>query len=132
MSVSDCLILRISERTDTWIDTLTRIENTLYVIFDGNKCEFLVRGVVNNVSCSFICKRAKSMSDFINIISVPESTLYYTLYNYQNLPQTSDEITYENLDEYVSEEYEIVSEKTNKDISVYNILLMLKNMFNYY
>ena len=132
MSVSDCLILRISERTDTWIDTLTRIENTLYVIFDGNKREFLVRGVVNNVSCSFICKRAKSMSDFIDIISVPESTLYYTLYNYPHLPQTSDEITYEKLDDYVSEEYEIVSEKTNKDISVYNILLMLKNMFNYY
>jgi hypothetical protein len=132
MSVSDCLILRISERTDTWIDTLTRIENTLYVIFDCNKREFLVRGVVNNVSCSFMCKRAKSMSDFIDIISVPESTLYYTLYNYPDLSQTSDEITYENLDEYVSDEYEIVSEKTNKDISVYNILLMLKNMFNYY
>jgi len=128
-------VLKIEEYT---FDT-NELDNTIYVLYDKKKQYFVVRGqrATNEMdSCvfSFICKNVYDLADFLSFVVCTKNKWTYVLYNYDNLPYTSDNITYEFLKEHDSKVYELSGyelRKYNRDELIGN-LKMLKNVFNYY
>lgn len=134
--MSDTLVLKIVEKCqkDGKIDT------TMYILYDVVKKCYIVRGTRPNGShndplyYSFKCKKTKHLSSFIHFVIDCNNPSSYILYNYDNLPATSDEITYEFLDTYDDTNYEIVG---YDDVTVSHkltkrILRIVKNVFNPY
>ena len=135
-TVTDCLVLKIEER-ETYVELL---DTTIYVIYDKKERNYVVRGkrrVINDIdSCtySFVCKDHRDLADFLSFVVCKENLWTYVLYNYDNLPYDSNDITYEFLKEYESNVYELTG-YNNLDYSrkgLCSILRMLRNVFNYY
>ena len=135
-TVTDCLVLKIEEReTDVEI-----LDTTIYVIYDKRERNYVIRGkrrVTNNIDActySFVCKDHRDLADFLSFVVCKENLWTYVLYNYDNLPYDSNDITYEFLKEYESNVYELTG-YNNLDYSrkgLCSILRMLRNVFNYY
>ena len=135
-TVTDCLVLKIEEReTDVEI-----LDTTIYVIYDKKERNYVIRGkrrVTNNIDActySFVCKDHRDLADFLSFVVCKENLWTYVLYNYDNLPYDSNDITYEFLKEYESNVYELTG-YNNLDYSrkgLCSILRMLRNVFNYY
>jgi hypothetical protein len=135
-TVTDCLVLKIEEReTDVEI-----LDTTIYVIYDKKERNYVIRGkrrVTNNIDActySFVCKDHRDLADFLSFVICKENLWTYVLYNYDNLPYDSNDITYEFLKEYESNVYELTG-YNNLDYSrkgLCSILRMLRNVFNYY
>lgn len=152
VNITDCLVLCIDDFVSVKI----------FVIYDINEKKFIIRGKnydsddsdgdtdgdsnsgsgsFNNESdnnClnkpfSFQCKLKKQLLPFLNyLISVNSSK--FTLYNYDNLPMKSNEISYEFLEDNQDERYEIVSYKEDnfdKNMCL-NLLNIMKNIYNEY
>lgn len=83
---------------------------------------------------SFDCENTTDLADFIEFLIDSENVISYILYNYDNLPCDSNQITYDFLQEYDDRTYEIsgYDNKTLKRIELLKNLRMLKNVFNYY
>lgn len=135
-TVTDCLVLKIEER-ETDVELL---DTTIYVIYDKRERNYVVRGkrrVINDIdSCtySFVCKDHRDLADFLSFVVCKENLWTYVLYNYDNLPYDSNDITYEFLKEYESNVYELTG-YNNLDYSrkgLCSMLRMLRNVFNYY
>ena len=135
-TVNDCLVLKIEER-ETDVELL---DTTIYVIYDKRERNYVVRGkrrVTNNIDActySFVCKDHRDLADFLSFVICKENLWTYVLYNYDNLPYDSNDITYEFLKEYESNVYELTG-YNNLDYSrkeLCSILRMLRNVFNYY
>lgn len=133
---SDCLTLLI-ELLDT--ETLdTKIQGKLYVLFDFNSNQFIVRGIndleIGN-SYSFVVDehKKKSLVDFIDLFS-NEEQIRLTIYNFNDLPLSSEEITFEYLEEYASEEYEFLSYRSDffSKNGMRKILSVISSLCNYY
>ena len=135
-TVTDCLVLKIEEReTDVEI-----LDTTIYVIYDKKERNYVIRGkrrVTNNIDActySFVCKDHIDLADFLSFVICKENLWTYVLYNYDNLPYDSNDITYEFLKEYESNVYELTG-YNNLDYSrkgLCSILRILRNVFNYY
>ena len=135
-TVTDCLVLKIEER-ETDVELL---DTTIYVIYDKKERNYVVRGkrrVTNNIDActySFMCKDHRDLADFLSFVICKENLWTYVLYNYDNLPYDSNDITYEFLKEYESNVYELTG-YNNLDYNrkrLGSILRMLRNVFNYY
>jgi hypothetical protein len=138
--VQDCLVLKIEERCSDTNELLT----TIFVIYDTKECNYIIRGKIADTqknkrinlgaTFSFICESIKGLEDFLTFSICMENKWTYVLYNYDNLPYDSNDITYEFLKEYESSRYEIAGYNNlsynKKDL--YRNLRMLKNVFNYY
>jgi hypothetical protein len=91
----DTLVLKIEE-----YDSLNLVDTTLYILYDQQIDRFVIRGrrrdteKVKSVSYSFECEFAHELADFITFIICKKNAVTYVLYNYNNLPFTSNEITY--------------------------------------
>jgi hypothetical protein len=134
--ITDCLVLKLEE-----YDIPSNIlDNTLYVIYDKKEKNYIVRGkrfsTLKTPSCSysFICENTKDLAFFISYIIDYNNNVNEILYNYDNLPYDSKDITFDFLNE---------SDDKNYEISGYNNVIfckkkllknlkMLKNVFNYY
>ena len=134
-TVPDTLVLKIVEHeTDRHRD-----DTTLYILYDKNKHRFVIRGKrydgnIPSCSYSFDCEFAHELADFIEFLIDDSNTVSYILYNYDNLPETSNELTFEFLEEYDDRTYEISGYdnlKLNRKQLLRN-LRMLRNVFNYY
>ena len=135
-TVTDCLVLKIEEReTDVEI-----LDTTIYVIYDKKERNYVVRGkrrateIADSCTYSFVCKDHRDLADFLSFVVCKENLWTYVLYNYDNLPYDSNDITYEFLKEYESNVYELTG-YNNLDYSrkgLCSILRMLRNVFNYY
>jgi hypothetical protein len=133
---SDCLVLKIEEIFDGKLDT------TIFVLYDSNSMEFCLYGKRSDligkdpsVPYSFKCKYADDLADFISFVMCKKSKWNYTLYNYNNLPEFADDITYDYLKDLDNDQsYEL----TGYDFNNFNrktllkSLRMLRNVFNYY
>ena len=122
-NVTDCLVLKIEERDqDTY-----EIDNTVFILYDYLKCQYVIRGQrAEKKSCaySFVCDKKKQLVSFLTTL-IPASNLWtYILYNYDNLPKESNDITYEFLKEYESEEYELYG----YDDMMYNKKKLIKQL----
>ena len=132
----DTLVLKIVEHD---VD-LKRPDTTLYVLYDKSEHKYVIRGkrretdTLNSCTYSFMCECAKDLADFIQFLICKHNKVSYILYNYDNLPATSNEISYDFLTEHDDRTYEI-SGYDHQDLKR-NVLLrnlrMLRNVFNYY
>jgi hypothetical protein len=133
---SDCLVLLV-ESIDTEIN---EVLGKVYVLYDSTKQEYLVRGHdfegdTKKRPFSFVTYGSdyESVIDFIDFLS-SDDNVRITLYNFDDLPLTSQEITYEYLEDYSSEEYEILAFRPQQFSRkcIGKMLKMIKNIFNYY
>jgi len=133
---SDCLVLKIEEHIDSELDT------TLFILYDNNEDTYLVRGKrsdtfgkPSSVPYSFYCNYASELMDFVSFVICKKSKLSYTLYNYDDLPNNSDDIDFEYLKELDGDvAYELAgydNQNFNKK-DILKFLRMLRNVFNYY
>jgi len=133
---TDCLVLKIAEHVDGELDT------TLFILYDNNEETYLVRGKRSDVfgkpemvAYSFYCKCASELIDFIGFVICKKSKISYTLYNYDDLPNDSDDIDFEYLKELDGDiAYELAG-YDNKNFNkkeILKFLRMLRNVFNYY
>jgi hypothetical protein len=133
---TDCLVLKIEELSDGELDT------TLFILYDVNEKKFIVKGKRRDifgkplsVPYSFQCKCAEHLADFISFTICTKNKWSYSLYNYNDLPNHSDEITYEYLKDLDNDpSYEIAAYDNKNYCREYLVksLKMLKNVFNYY
>ena len=132
---ADCLVLKIEEYD---IDN-GNLDTTLFLIYDKKEHKYVIRGKRNSVSfdsCaySFNCEFAHELFDFLTFVICKKNHWTYVLYNYDNLPSTSDEITYEFLERNVSKVYELAGydRQKFKKSKLLSYLRILRNVFNFY
>jgi len=132
---TDCLVLRIEEYS---IDD-DRLDTTIYVIYDKKEHNFVIRGkrndeFITSATFSFICEFAHELIDFISFVICKKNKWSFVLYNYDNLPGTSNEITYELIKTQESASYELAGYERQeyKRKQVLKYLRMLRNVFNNY
>ena len=135
-TVPDCLVFKfeeIEQHTD-------KIDTTVYVLYDKSEHNYVVRGqrrwTPTNQSCtySFNCDFAKDLVDFLQYIVCKDNVVNETLFNYDNLPSSSNDITYEFLHDYDHSDYELAGydrQKFGRKRLLRN-LRMLRNIHNYY
>jgi hypothetical protein len=134
--VPDCLVLKLEE-FDT---TLKEIDTTVYILYDKKEHKYVIRGQRRRTpyqqSCtySFNCEFAEDLVVFLKYLICKSNTVNEVLYNYDNLPGSSEEITFEFLKQHDDRNYEISGYngfkfKRNR---IVRILRMLRNVFNYY
>jgi len=133
--VPDTLVLKIVEHD---VD-LGRPDTTLYVLYDKATHRYVIRGkrnsrMIDSCTYSFECECANDLADFLEFLFDKTNNFSFILYNYDNLPATSNEITFEFLETYDSNVYEISGYDNKKLKRQYLLrnLRMLRNIFNYY
>jgi hypothetical protein len=131
----DTLVLKIVEHD---VD-LDRPDTTLYVLYDKATHRYVIRGQRNDTrveSCtySYECEFANDLADFMEFLFDEGNLFSFILYNYDNLPDTSNEITFEFLKRHDSIEYELAGYDNQRLVrkQLIKILRMLRNVFNYY
>lgn len=134
-TVPDTLVLKIVEHD---VD-LGRPDTTLFILYDNATSRYVIRGKRNDarvVSCtySYECERVTDLADFLEFLFDITNQFTYVLYNYDNLPATSNEITFEFLKQHDRMKNELSgydNNNFNRRELVKN-LRMLRNIFNYY
>jgi len=133
--ITDCLVLKIEEFS---IKTVS-IDNTVYVLYDQKDERYIIRGQRNGETSldhnfSYNCENIKSLEYFISFIMCQQNLLTVTLYNLDNLPYDSKNITYDYLSENTSDDNELAEyEKVNYSTKrLKNLLKTIKNVFNNY
>lgn len=134
--IDDCLVLKFEE-----IDENTnKVDTTVYVLYDKNEHHYVVRGQRrltprhNSCTYSFNCEYATDLVDFLQYIICKDNTVNETLFNYDNLPGNSNDITYEFLNNYCHTDYELSGydgQKLGRKRLLRN-LRMLRNIYNFY
>jgi len=134
-SITDCLVLKIEEYE---IDT-NKLDVTLYILYDKKKHHFVLRGKrfsnkLDSCTFSFNCEFVNELTDFISFIICMKNKWTYVLYNYDNLPQESNDISYDFLKIHDHKGYELAGYNYQQfDIELLSKhLRMLRNVFNYY
>jgi len=135
-TVSDCLVLKLEE-----IESNTgKIDTTVYVIYDKRNHKYLIRGSrrlspkYEPCAYSFECEYTDDLADFIEYLICPHNTVNEVLYNYDNLPENPNDITFDFLNDYDFEDNEIsgYNDYKLKRRRLLRNLRMLRNVFNYY
>jgi hypothetical protein len=129
---TDCLVLRIDE---TDVDT-TKVDIIMYVLYDSNNETFVIRGKREYewTTHSYYCDDIKELSSFISTVICKQNLWSYTLYTVKQLPDNSDEISFDTLDTKATRENEFCG----YDKLAYNkktlrkMLNILRNVYNYY
>lgn len=132
-NIPDCLVFKIEEiQFETGIK-----DTTIYIIYDKKNHKYLIRGTrKKNQSCtySYDCECAHDLADFIEYLICPDNKINEILYNYDNLPENPNEITFDFLNNFDHVDYEISgynNEKLKRNRLLRN-LRMLRNIYNYY
>lgn len=136
ITVTDCLVFKIEEFD---VDT-QKIDTTVYILYDKKKHQYVIRGrrawtpQRQSQTYSFECDFAHELSDFLKYIICKYNTINEILYNYDNLPQDANDITFDFLNEYDHADYEISGYNNLKfdKKKITRKLRMLRNVFNYY
>lgn len=130
----DSLVLRIGDRMDR---RDKKDDTVIYIICDHYENKWVIRGKRYN-EFSFYCDDKDDVSKFLDLIYNNFYRITYTLCSYPDLPLSSDEITYELLEnEYYDKKISIYDTYSNgKSISNsahYNEYLdVLESMYNNY
>jgi hypothetical protein len=132
----DCLVLKIEE-----FDADTHENDTnLYVLYDTNNSRYIIRGrrkwtpKTNACEYSFVCDDEDELAHFLQYVICKQNKINEILYNYDNLPTDSNDITFEFLNNYEHSDYEIsgYNSKKFKKARILRNLKMLKNIYNVY
>ena len=108
--ISDCIVLKIVETEFNSRET----DNTIYLLYDTLKREYVIRGIRTSSSTtefdpySFRCQQMKPVCDFLSLVIDNNNIVSYSMYNLNDLPLYSDDITHELLEESCYKVNEIV------------------------
>ena len=135
-NIPDCLVFKFEEIEDE----TKRIDNIVYVLFDQMKEKYIVRGQRrrshkhNSASYSFECDKSCDLVIFLQYIICPGNTVNEVLYNYDNLPDDSNKITYDFLHDYDHSDYEISGYNAQKFSrnDLFTKLRMLRKISNHF
>ena len=136
--VTDTLVVKLEE-----YDTSNHeLDTVLYIFYDSRSDHYVIRGkrvdTINWKShCySFECEVSKmyDLVDFIQLLIYKGNYMSFTMYNYDNLPEVSSDVTYEFLKENDDDTYEIVGYDRLKPTrhKILKYLRVLRSVFNYY
>jgi hypothetical protein len=136
-TVPDCLVLKLEEivrNTDNDIDA------TVYIIYDTLKETYVIRGKrsvlphVSSCDFSFECRSSRDTVQFLEYIICKGSRVNEVLYNYDNLPNNANDITFGFLRDHDNSEYEIAGFNKIKfhKKRLRNVLRILRNTSNHY
>ena len=134
--VDDCLVFKFEEIEED----SEKIDTTVYVLYDKNEHHYVIRGhrrwseKVQSCTYSFNSEYAQDVADFLQYIICKENTINETLMNYDNLPGSSNDITYDFLQEYCHTDYELAGYDRQKLVRkrLLRNLRMLRNVYNKY
>ena len=124
--IPDTLVLKIVD-TDLKLDVLNA---SVYILYDTLIKRYIIRGV----NYSYECASQPEVVNFLELLLDDTSVFSFILYNYTNLPSTSNEITFHFLNTYACDTIEVTGHenvKLNKRY-ILKYLRTLKNVFNYY
>ena len=133
-SVPDCLVFKFEEiEKDTG-----NIDTTVYVLFDQRTDNYIVRGQrkwtprIQSCTYSYECHDECDLADFLQYVICSHNRVNEVLYNYDNLPDYSNEITYEFLHDYDHSDYEIsgYNDKKFSRNRLFKNLRMLRKISN--
>ena len=136
---NDCIVLQIEEFDEN--EDHSPVDTNLFVLYDTTKEEYFICGKRTNVKTSdfepyyFSSKSLKSVELFIRYAtSKLTEIISFTLYNYNNLPGTTDTITYEFMETMACRTYEImaVDEIMYDKKEIKKLLNIIKNVNNEY
>jgi len=132
----DTLVLKMIE-----YDLDTKLYDTImYLIYDKRHRQYIIRGsrratsVTEMLTYSFTCDSAQDLADFIEFAIDRHNRISYILYNYDNLPEFANEITYDFLQDNDELTYEIAGyddQRFSRNTLIRN-LKMLRNVYNRY
>jgi hypothetical protein len=128
---TDCLVLEIRE-IDTDSDTL---DTRMFVLYDANEDIFVVRGKrPEHEAYSFYCDGLHDLAEFIKTVVCKSNYCSFIMYNYNNLPIDSDDITFEHLTTILNTRNEITGFDNMKCKTklLKRMLGILRNVYNYY
>jgi hypothetical protein len=130
--VTDCLVLKLVEVESGLVG---RIDTTMYIIYDKETHMFIIRGKRRDLETySFECEYADDVATFIQYAICSRNRLNETLYNFKDLHQDANDITFEYLDDALTEPFEISGyddKKLGRNRLLKN-LRMLRSVSNYY
>ena len=133
-NMPDCLVFKFEEiEKDTG-----NIDTIVYVLFDQRNEKYIVRGqrkwTHKYKSCvySFECGHICDLVEFLQYLVCSDNKVNEILYNYDNLPDESNKITYEFLHDYDHADYEIsgYNDKKFSKRRLFSNLRMLRNISN--
>jgi hypothetical protein len=129
---TDCLVLNICE----FESGSGRLDTSMYILYDANAETFVIRGKRPDSweTYSFYCDNPFSTADFVSTVICKGNLWTYTLYNCDNLPDSSDDITFGTLEYSVRKENEITAYDklpySRKTLT--KMLRIIKNVYNFY
>ena len=135
-AVPDCLVFKFEE-----VEFITgKVDTTVYVFYDKKEHNYVIRGQrrwsPEHPSCSysFISEHVNDLADFLQYIICKDNEVNEILYNYDNFPLDSNDITFDFLKEYDHNDFEISGYNKQKlgRKRLIKTLRMLRNVFNYY
>jgi hypothetical protein len=131
MTITDCIVLNIAATSGSQV----------FIIYDCKTRLYEIRGKNDDVTAeysyylpySFSCEMAKHLSEFIHNVFYYENNKV-TLYNCDQLPETSEDITFEFLDENLRSRNEIFSYlyKSFSKKSCKKLLKIMRHIYNEY
>lgn len=137
-TVPDTLVIKLEEYD---IDT-NELDNTIYLLYDSRTDTYIIRGKRTDAKtyklCSYSfecdCDSKYDLIDFLHLVIAHENDMSFTMYMYDNLPENSNDITFNFLKENDDKRYEIVGydklKPTKKKFLKY--LRILRSVLNYY
>ena len=137
-TLPDCLVLKFQELEQE--QSKCTIDTTVYVLYDKREHKYVVRGKrrwtpkFQSHSYAYDCENIDDLADFLQYIICPYNKVNEILYNYNNLPFTSSEISFDFLNENDHSYYEI-SGYNNKHFNRKRLLRnlrMLRKVSNEY
>ena len=132
----DCLVLKIEE-IDISKDVL---DTSVFVFYDQREKKYVVRGrrrwtpAIRSCTYSYDCESIDDMVDFLSYIISKNNRINEILYNFDNLSDDSNDVTFEFISEQENTEYEISGYNNNRPSKsrFYRLLRMLKKVGNKY
>ena len=134
-NLPDTLVFKIEEYEEYKL-----IDTTLYILYDTRSERYVIRGKrlstcsSTSYPYSFESESARDLVDFIELIICSKNSVSYSLYNYDNLPNESNNITYDFLNVCDDRAYEVSgydNQKLKRSVLL-KYLRSLRNVFNYY
>lgn len=128
---TDSLIIKIVEYDTDFVPS--KIDTTMYILYDNVDRTFIIKGCRNKgKDYSFYCKKHFDVVNFIWFVLETRNKFSYILYNTDELPYYSNDITYDFLHEKLKNRCEISGyDDRDFDIDLINRLLrMVKKVSN--
>jgi hypothetical protein len=133
-ALPDCLVFKFEELEEY----TKKVDTIIYVLYDKRECKYIVRGqrkwtpIQQSCTYSYECDSIEDISNFLQYVICPFNRVNEILYNYDNLPEFSNDISFEFLNENDHSDYEIsgYNDKRMRKNRLMKILRMLRKVSN--